>query len=95
MSIKFWHIAWAAVGVSAAAACAEGGGNFPPPKTADEYFSTIQGDSRVAPIRVFVLEPKIENDTDFVCVGMYDAEDVNVALKALNGPLVRSRPWRA
>ncbi len=39
-----------------------------------------------------------ENGADFICVGMYDfqiVEDVNLALDVLQGPLIRSRMWRA
>lgn len=50
------------------------------------------------------LHPKVafryafENGADVICVGMYDfqvVENVNLAIKALSGPLVRSREWRA
>ncbi len=39
-----------------------------------------------------------ESGADFICVGMYDfqiVEDVNLALDALSGTLVRQRQWRA
>ena len=38
------------------------------------------------------------NGADFICVGMYDfqiVDDVNIALKVLNGELKRERPWMA
>lgn len=50
------------------------------------------------------IEPKaafrwaFEHGADFIVVGMYDfqiVDDVNLAVAALNGPLVRSREWRA
>ncbi len=50
------------------------------------------------------IHPKVafryafENGADIICVGMYDfqvVENVNLALAALDGPLVRSREWRA
>ena len=50
------------------------------------------------------IEPKaafkwaFEHGADFICVGMYDfqiVDDVNLALDALNGGVVRSRPWCA
>ena len=50
------------------------------------------------------IEPEVgfkyafENGADFICVGMYDfqiVDDVNVALKVLNGDLKRQRDWRA
>ena len=39
-----------------------------------------------------------ESGADFICVGMYDfqiVDDVNLAVKVLNGGLVRAREWRA
>ena len=50
------------------------------------------------------IHPKVafryafESGADFICAGMYDfqvVDDVNLALAALRGPLVRPREWRA
>ena len=39
-----------------------------------------------------------ESGADFICVGMYDfqiVDDVNLAVKVLNGGLIRQREWFA
>lgn len=50
------------------------------------------------------IEPQVgfsfafQNGADFICVGMYDfqiVDDVNIALKVLQSPMPRTRPWRA
>jgi uncharacterized membrane protein YphA (DoxX/SURF4 family) len=44
------------------------------------------------------LKYAFNNGADFVCLGMYDfqiVEDVNIALGAIEGAKVRSRPWMA
>jgi hypothetical protein len=50
------------------------------------------------------IHPKVafryafESGADFICAGMYDfqvVEDVNLAIAALQGPMVRGREWRA
>lgn len=39
-----------------------------------------------------------ESGADFICVGMYDfqvVDDINLARQVLDGPIERTRPWRA